>query len=356
MTEYWVSKKQYFCKYCNIYIRDDAPSRKQHETGLKHIGNVERYIRDLYKTGAMAKKDKAVEAAEMARIEASAAAAYAHDTLNGAAGAASSSSKPSILQSLPSSASSTPPPRLGRDKPKDKYSNYTTAADLGFEEIKTAYEIQKELKNEAGQPSAWQTVELTSSLNGDGQEGKRKWQGEEGEEDEEANWKFDHNKKKPMKDLYDDDFDPKALKGLKVKKKEEKLINDKSVKEEDVGLNRNNWTGRLELNPPPIGGSSDAVASRSDREGMVYIQGNGWVKNDQDQDQQLAQLVGDEEEKKPILENGAAPTPTSVKGSLSTDESTVKISNIDVKPLVQETAGASSMFKKRRPPPSSRKK
>lgn len=22
---YWVSKKQYWCKYCNIFVRDDAP-------------------------------------------------------------------------------------------------------------------------------------------------------------------------------------------------------------------------------------------------------------------------------------------------------------------------------------------
>lgn len=25
MHRYWVSKKQYWCKYCNIFVRDDAP-------------------------------------------------------------------------------------------------------------------------------------------------------------------------------------------------------------------------------------------------------------------------------------------------------------------------------------------
>lgn len=25
LCRYWVSKKQYWCKYCNIWIRDDAP-------------------------------------------------------------------------------------------------------------------------------------------------------------------------------------------------------------------------------------------------------------------------------------------------------------------------------------------
>ena len=47
----------------------DLKSRKQHETGLKHIGNRERYIRDIYKEGNTAKREKEQEAAEIARIE-----------------------------------------------------------------------------------------------------------------------------------------------------------------------------------------------------------------------------------------------------------------------------------------------
>ena len=58
MSEYWVSKKKYFCKYCDIYIADDAPSRQQHENGLRHKGNVERFIRGIYKTGEKQKKDR----------------------------------------------------------------------------------------------------------------------------------------------------------------------------------------------------------------------------------------------------------------------------------------------------------
>ena len=69
MSEYWVSKKNYFCKYCDIFIRDDAPSRKQHETGLRHQGNRDRFIRGLYKEGERRKKDAEEEKREMARIE-----------------------------------------------------------------------------------------------------------------------------------------------------------------------------------------------------------------------------------------------------------------------------------------------
>ena len=69
MSEYWVSHKKYFCKYCNIYIADDKPSRTQHEGGLRHKGNVERFVRGLYKAGEKRKADLEEEKREMARIE-----------------------------------------------------------------------------------------------------------------------------------------------------------------------------------------------------------------------------------------------------------------------------------------------
>ncbi len=69
MSEYWVSKKKYYCKFCNIYIADDAPSRQQHENGLRHKGNKERFVRGLYKAGEKRKKDLEEEKHEMIRVE-----------------------------------------------------------------------------------------------------------------------------------------------------------------------------------------------------------------------------------------------------------------------------------------------
>lgn len=69
MSEYWVSKKKYFCKYCDIYIADDAPSRQQHENGMRHKGNTERFIRGLYKGSEKRKKDAEEEKRDMARVE-----------------------------------------------------------------------------------------------------------------------------------------------------------------------------------------------------------------------------------------------------------------------------------------------
>jgi WW domain-binding protein 4 len=69
MSEYWVSKKRHFCKYCDVYIADDVPSRQHHENGLRHKGNVERFVRGLYKAGEKRKKDAEEEKREMMKIE-----------------------------------------------------------------------------------------------------------------------------------------------------------------------------------------------------------------------------------------------------------------------------------------------
>jgi len=77
MSEFWVSKKRYFCKYCDTYIADDVPSRQHHENGLRHKGNVDRFVRGLYKAGEKQKKDADEEKREMMRIERAASAAFA---------------------------------------------------------------------------------------------------------------------------------------------------------------------------------------------------------------------------------------------------------------------------------------
>ena len=68
MSEYWVSRKRYHCKYCNIYIADDKPSRTQHENGLRHKGNVERFVRGLYKEGEKRVREREEERVIMAGV------------------------------------------------------------------------------------------------------------------------------------------------------------------------------------------------------------------------------------------------------------------------------------------------
>ncbi|KAI9512838.1 hypothetical protein F5148DRAFT_1273461 [Russula earlei] len=77
MSEY--SKKRYICKYCDVYIADDVPSRQHHENGLRHKGNVDRFVRGLYKTSEKRKKDADEEKREIRRIEQAAHASFAQD-------------------------------------------------------------------------------------------------------------------------------------------------------------------------------------------------------------------------------------------------------------------------------------
>lgn len=89
------------CTYCNVTINDDAPSRRQHEMGLRHKGNVQRAIGEQYDRAAAARRAAADAAREMARIEAAAQAAVG-------AGAAGSALKPKKAQfPTPSSAPAT---------------------------------------------------------------------------------------------------------------------------------------------------------------------------------------------------------------------------------------------------------
>ncbi|KAL7281449.1 hypothetical protein ACG7TL_004762 [Trametes sanguinea] len=156
MSEYWVSHKKYFCKYCNIYIADDAPSRRQHESGLRHKGNVERFVRGLYKAGEKRKQDLEEEKREMARVEKAAQAAFAQDVSSGVVKPGSSSAVAG-----PSSAAAGPRKVAANLKPADPFANYTTAESLGItdpDEARRRAEAERRLKE--GVAGDWEVVEV----------------------------------------------------------------------------------------------------------------------------------------------------------------------------------------------------
>lgn len=69
MSEFWVSRKKWTCKYCDVTINDDIPSKQQHENGLRHKGNVERHLRQAYKKSEKDRKEDSHAKREMAKIE-----------------------------------------------------------------------------------------------------------------------------------------------------------------------------------------------------------------------------------------------------------------------------------------------
>ncbi|EPT04517.1 hypothetical protein FOMPIDRAFT_10890, partial [Fomitopsis schrenkii] len=153
MSEYWVAHKKYFCKYCNIYIADDAPSRRQHETGLRHKGNVERFVRGLYKEGERRKHDLEEEKREMARVEQAAQAAYAQDV---GAGLVKPGSSSASVAARPSPEDKKPVP-----KPSNPYANYTTAANLGITDPdEERRQAEAERRRTQGVAGDWEVISV----------------------------------------------------------------------------------------------------------------------------------------------------------------------------------------------------
>jgi WW domain-binding protein 4 len=181
MSEYWVSKKRYFCKYCDVYIADDVPSRQHHENGLRHKGNVERFVRGLYKAGEKRKKDAEEEKREMRRIEQvrfyslshlylsnslhtkAASAAFAQDVGAGRA----------QLTTTTSSSSSTVASSSKKPKKSGGISDYSTPESLGYTDPDTERALaEAERRRTQGVAGDWQMVETTptESPSGTGEE------------------------------------------------------------------------------------------------------------------------------------------------------------------------------------------
>lgn len=91
MADVWISRKRWTCKYCEVTINDDLPSRRHHETGVRHKQNVQKALEQLYRKAEQERKDVEHTKKEMARIEALAAQSYAKDQACGDGATASTS-------------------------------------------------------------------------------------------------------------------------------------------------------------------------------------------------------------------------------------------------------------------------
>jgi WW domain-binding protein 4 len=210
MSEYWVSKKRYFCKYCDVYIADDAPSRQHHENGLRHKGNVERFVRGLYKAGEKRKKDADEEKREMRRIEQvrplsfpcpflsdslaakAASAAFAQDVGAGRAQYAATTSSSAVASS-----SSQQPRKSGG------MSDYSTPESLGYTDpdIERA-QAELERRRTQGIAGDWQVIE---SVPTDPPPGTGEGSAQHGDGVEHAEGDQEQSKKRAVPDPADED-------------------------------------------------------------------------------------------------------------------------------------------------------
>ncbi|WFD20841.1 NADPH dehydrogenase [Malassezia caprae] len=149
MADVWISRKRWTCKYCQVTINDDPPSRRHHESGMRHKHNVERALRALHRdTDAQRRADQEKQRA-MQRIEQAAAREHARYD-------ARRTERP-IAAPAPSAIPRPEPARRPAAwKPSDKMSHYTTAASLGLQDEAPA--PAPRAASHTAEIGAWETV------------------------------------------------------------------------------------------------------------------------------------------------------------------------------------------------------
>eukprot|EP00283_Hemiselmis_rufescens_P025165 CAMPEP_0173451942 /NCGR_PEP_ID=MMETSP1357-20121228/47729_1 /TAXON_ID=77926 /ORGANISM="Hemiselmis rufescens, Strain PCC563" /LENGTH=73 /DNA_ID=CAMNT_0014418753 /DNA_START=55 /DNA_END=273 /DNA_ORIENTATION=- len=70
MTEYWVSKQRFWCKFCQCWMSDTKAARSKHDNGNRHKESVEEWMKDnrkKKKEERIAKEDFEKDMREMDR-------------------------------------------------------------------------------------------------------------------------------------------------------------------------------------------------------------------------------------------------------------------------------------------------
>ncbi|KAL5113747.1 hypothetical protein ACEQ8H_008359 [Pleosporales sp. CAS-2024a] len=68
MAEYWKSTPKYWCKFCEVFVKDTKFERAQHEATGRHQGSVQRSLRGLHRAQEQEQREKARAQAEVARL------------------------------------------------------------------------------------------------------------------------------------------------------------------------------------------------------------------------------------------------------------------------------------------------
>eukprot|EP01104_Vermistella_antarctica_P014205 TRINITY_DN4429_c0_g1_i1.p1 TRINITY_DN4429_c0_g1~~TRINITY_DN4429_c0_g1_i1.p1 ORF type:complete len:423 (-),score=147.56 TRINITY_DN4429_c0_g1_i1:33-1301(-) len=79
MSEYWVSQDKFYCKYCKVYMQDNAAVKRIHEQGKKHKEKVVDFLSDARKRKSAKVTQEAELKKEIARLTAAADKRIAQD-------------------------------------------------------------------------------------------------------------------------------------------------------------------------------------------------------------------------------------------------------------------------------------
>ncbi|UPX11115.1 NADPH dehydrogenase [Ascochyta rabiei] len=68
MAEYWKSTPKYWCKYCEVFVKDTKFEKQQHEATGRHQGNIRRSLKSLHREQEIESRKAAQAKAEVARL------------------------------------------------------------------------------------------------------------------------------------------------------------------------------------------------------------------------------------------------------------------------------------------------
>lgn len=217
---------------------------------------------------------------------------------------------------------------MKRAKPSgDKWSNYTSAKDLGLaadegEAQTSSYEIEQMVRGRTTKVGEWEEVVVPSpSAAAEEADGGEKRKAEEMDPEDLREFKLQTKKHADPYD--DDDWDPASLTALKVKSKERKI----GEKAPEVKAEQNGEAG-----------AATAAA------------GSGWARAGDVETEPPEGVKAEPAE--PAAAEGVKQEP-GVKTEAAAAEPAAAAAPAEAPP---PAAAGGSLFKKRRPPPSSRKK
>ncbi|KAF2706568.1 U1 zinc finger domain-containing protein [Pleomassaria siparia CBS 279.74] len=68
MSEYWKSTPKYWCKFCEVYVKDTKLERSKHEATGRHQGSIQRSLRGLHREREAQERNVAKAKAEVERL------------------------------------------------------------------------------------------------------------------------------------------------------------------------------------------------------------------------------------------------------------------------------------------------
>lgn len=143
MAEYWKSTPKYWCKFCQVFVRDTKFEKQQHDATGKHQSAIQRSLRDLHRTREREDRDKQRAKDEVARLNGL--------TAGGGSGGASSSSAAATASSSSSKAKATKAEAPRQATAEERKRQLKQLAELGVA-------VPDEFRGEMAMAGEWQTV------------------------------------------------------------------------------------------------------------------------------------------------------------------------------------------------------